>query len=98
MHVTSQVLIEFRNVATRPKSGNGAGLPITDAEAHAAAFEARFPLLAETPDIFSTWKPEFGIRLAPSDWNHGHGMPGKNTEEDLFSGAEVPRGLSMRLV
>jgi predicted nucleic-acid-binding protein len=32
LHITLQVLIEFRNVATRPKSANGAGLPILDAE------------------------------------------------------------------
>jgi predicted nucleic acid-binding protein len=56
LHITPQVLIEFRNVATRPKSANGAGLPIADAEAHASAFEARFPLLAETPDIYPAWK------------------------------------------
>ena len=32
LHVTAQVLIEFRNVATRPKAMNGAGLPIVDVE------------------------------------------------------------------
>jgi predicted nucleic acid-binding protein len=56
LHVTPQVLIEFRNVATRPKTMNGAGLPVADTEAHAAAFEARFPLLADTPDIYPAWK------------------------------------------
>ena len=56
LHITPQVLIEFRNVATRPKTANGAGLPIVDAEAHAATFEASFPLLADTPDIYPAWK------------------------------------------
>ena len=56
LHVTPQVLVEFRNVATRPKAVNGAGLPIVDAEAHAATFEAKFPLLTEVPDIHPTWK------------------------------------------
>lgn len=56
LHMTPQVLIEFRNVATRPKAANGAGLPIADAEAHAVAFESRFPLLADTPDIYPAWK------------------------------------------
>ncbi len=56
LHVTPQVLIEFRNVATRPVSVNGAGLSIVEAEAHASAFESRFPLLAETPAIFTNWK------------------------------------------
>ena len=56
LHITPQVLIEFRNVATRPKSANGAELPIADAESHAGAFEGKFPLLADTPDIYSAWK------------------------------------------
>src|SRR5947208_15916956 len=56
LHITPQVLIEFRNVATRPKTANGAGLPIVDAEAHAATFEAGFPLLPDTPDIYPAWK------------------------------------------
>jgi predicted nucleic acid-binding protein len=56
LHVTPQVLIEFRNVATRPKSAIGAGLPVADAETHAGIFEAQFPLLTETPDIYPTWK------------------------------------------
>jgi predicted nucleic acid-binding protein len=60
LHVTPQVLIEFRNVATRPKALNGAGLAIVDAEAHAATFEARFPLLPETLDIYPAWKALVG--------------------------------------
>ncbi|HUE17639.1 MAG TPA: PIN domain-containing protein [Planctomycetaceae bacterium] len=56
LHITPQVLIEFRNVATRPRAANGAGLPIADAEAHAVAFESRFLLLADTPDIYPGWK------------------------------------------
>ena len=56
LHLTPQVLIEFRNVATRPKTANGAGLSIADAETHAGTFEAHFPLLVETPDIYPAWK------------------------------------------
>jgi predicted nucleic acid-binding protein len=52
LHVTPQVLVEFRNVATRPVAVNGLGLPPADAEALTAMFEARFPLLAEAPDIY----------------------------------------------
>ena len=33
LHVTPQVLIEFRNVATRPVAVNGLGLSTVDAEA-----------------------------------------------------------------
>jgi predicted nucleic acid-binding protein len=56
LHITPQVLVEFRNVATRPKAVNGAGLPIVDAEAHAATFESKFPLLADTADVYPAWK------------------------------------------
>ena len=56
LHLTPQVLVEFRNVATRPIAVNGLGLSTVDAEAQAATFEARFPLLAETPDIYPAWK------------------------------------------
>ena len=60
LHITPQVLIEFRNVATRPISVNGAGLSIADAMKHAVMFEARFGLLAETPEIFVAWKALVG--------------------------------------
>jgi predicted nucleic acid-binding protein len=60
LKITPQVLVELRNVATRPKAANGAGLPIPDAEAYAARFEATFPLLTETPDIFPAWKALVG--------------------------------------
>ena len=56
LHLTPQVLVEFRNVATRPKNLNGLGLSPTDAEQQATGFELAFPLLVETPDIFPAWK------------------------------------------
>ena len=56
LHVTPQNLIEFRNVATRPVALNGLGLTPADAQAKAARFEAAFPLLVETPDIYLSWK------------------------------------------
>jgi hypothetical protein len=52
LHVTPQVMIEFRNVATRPVT--------VDTEAQAATFAARFPLLAETPDVYPAWKALVG--------------------------------------
>lgn len=60
LHVTPQNLVEFRNLATRPKAVNGLGLSAVDAEAKAAVFEATFPLLAETPDIYPAWKALVG--------------------------------------
>jgi predicted nucleic acid-binding protein len=56
LHVTPQVLVEFRSVATRPAAQNGLGLSAIDAEAQATGFEGAFPLLPETPDIFPAWK------------------------------------------
>ncbi len=56
LNITPQVLIEFRNVATRPKKMNGVGLSIEETEGHAATFEARFPFLAETAEVFPAWK------------------------------------------
>src|ERR1700723_3092693 len=60
LHIAPQILVEFRNVATRAKTMNGAGLSIAEAEAHAGTFEASFPLLAETPDIYPAWKALVG--------------------------------------
>ena len=60
LYVTPQVMVEFRNVATRPVAVNGLGLSAVDTEALATTFEARFPLLAETPDIYPAWKALVG--------------------------------------
>ena len=54
--VTPQVMIEFRNVATRPTAVNGLGLSAADARTEAAAFQVMFPLLPETPDIYPAWQ------------------------------------------
>ena len=56
LHITAQNMIEFRNVATRPKSLNGLGLSIAEADAKTAVFEATFTLLVETSDIYPKWK------------------------------------------
>jgi predicted nucleic acid-binding protein len=56
IHITAQNLIEFRNIATRPLVVNGLGLSVAETEAKTAAFEAAFPLLPETPDVFPAWK------------------------------------------
>lgn len=56
LHVTAQNLLEFRNFATRPIAANGLGLVPVVAAAIAAAFEAAFPLLEETPAIYPAWR------------------------------------------
>ena len=60
LQITPQNLIEFRNAGTRPKAVNGLGLTAAEAEAKASAFEAAFPLLAETPDVYPAWKALVG--------------------------------------
>ncbi len=60
LQVTPQNFVEFRNMATRPKTANGLGLSAAGAEAKAAVFEATFPLLADTPDIYPAWKAIVG--------------------------------------
>jgi predicted nucleic acid-binding protein len=60
LHISPQNLVEFRNMATRAKAANGLGLSAAGAEAKAAAFEATFPLLPETPAIFPAWKAMVG--------------------------------------
>jgi predicted nucleic acid-binding protein len=56
LHLTPQILIEFRNVSTRPLKDNGLGLSTVAAEADAAKFEATLPLLPDSADIFPQWE------------------------------------------
>jgi predicted nucleic acid-binding protein len=56
LHSTPQVFVEFRNAPMRPVSVNGLGLTAAEADALAATYESRFPLLPETPDVYPAWK------------------------------------------
>jgi predicted nucleic acid-binding protein len=60
VNLTAQILVEFRSVATRPIAANGLGLSPLVAETQAGTFEARFPLLPDTPDIYAAWKAIVG--------------------------------------
>jgi len=53
--ITSQIIIEFRAVATRPTSANGLGFSLPDTKSEIDGFLASFPLLPETPAIFPAW-------------------------------------------
>ena len=55
LHLTPQVMIEFRNVATRPTGVNGLGLSTANVETLTAGFEAKFLLLPDTRDIYPAW-------------------------------------------
>lgn len=56
LRTTPQNFVEFRSVATRSTAVNGLGFPPAVVEAKATIFEATFPLLPETPDIYPAWK------------------------------------------
>ena len=56
LHVTAQNLVEFRSFATRPIAVNGLGMTAAQASAVAAAFEATFPMLDETPAVYPAWR------------------------------------------
>jgi predicted nucleic acid-binding protein len=55
LHITSQNLVEFWAVATRPASNNGLGLSIEEALAEMAGFKRFFTLLPEQP-LQSEWE------------------------------------------
>lgn len=60
LHITPQNLVEFRNMATRPKAANGLGLSAVEVAGKAVVFEATFSLLPETPNIYPAWKALVG--------------------------------------
>lgn len=53
--ITSQVLVEFWVVATRPSNVNGLGWTPQETREKINQFIAQFILLEETPDIFLNW-------------------------------------------
>ena len=54
--LTPQVLVEFRNVATRPTANNGLGYSPAQTDNLITTFEASFSLLPETSAIYPAWK------------------------------------------
>ena len=56
LYLAPQNLVEFRGSATRPLDVNGLGLSSDQAQFQSAEFEAMFPLLLETPEIYPAWK------------------------------------------
>jgi predicted nucleic acid-binding protein len=53
--ITAQVLIEFWVVATRPVAVNGLGWSVEQTSHKIQQLLAQFPLLEETPQIFTNW-------------------------------------------
>jgi predicted nucleic acid-binding protein len=54
--ITAQNVIEFWNAATRPLARNGFGLTPAQADQEMTRLEAFFPLLPDTPAIYSEWR------------------------------------------
>lgn len=53
---TSQNLVEFWNVATRPAAKNGFGLSLAEADALLKLIEQVFPRLPDTDAIYPNWR------------------------------------------
>ena len=53
--ITSQNLIEFWAVATRPTEANGLGWTRERTASEVAALRQRFPLLPDSPVVFDEW-------------------------------------------
>jgi len=56
VYVCPQNLTEFWSVATRPTSANGFGLTPARTAEEIDRIEGMFPLLEETPEIYSQWR------------------------------------------
>jgi predicted nucleic acid-binding protein len=55
IYLTAQNLIEFWAVATRPVEANGLGWTSDRTAKEVADLQARFPLLQDSPEIFTRW-------------------------------------------
>lgn len=54
--LTPQNLVEFWNVATRPKERNGVGLTPAQADQETQRLERLFPVLLDRPEIHGVWR------------------------------------------
>ena len=55
VHATPQNFVEFWNVATRPIERNGFGLVPATADRLLRLVERLFPLLPDSPDVYTEW-------------------------------------------
>ena len=56
LHATPQNFVEFWNVATRPVERNGFGLAPARADRRLRLMERLFPLLPDSPAVYSAWR------------------------------------------
>ena len=56
MYITPQNIIEFWNVATRPKEKNGLGYSLIATQSEVTRLKSLFPLLLDTSKVFTQWE------------------------------------------
>ena len=56
LYLTSQNLIEFWSVATRPVDSNGLGMSVQWAAAQLTRMKTFFLVLADSPEVFREWE------------------------------------------
>lgn len=54
--ITAQNLVEFWNVATRPKDKNGLGFSVANVQNEVAKHQAAFTFLPDAPAVFGQWE------------------------------------------
>jgi predicted nucleic acid-binding protein len=82
--VVPQVLYEFWAVAARPTAVNGLGLPVVAADAELTRLLSIFPILYDTPTLFSEWR-----RLVTA-----HQVSGRNAHDARLVAAMAVHGLT----
>lgn len=81
--LTAQVIIEFWAVATRPHSSNGFAWSAQRAHEEVTDLLTLFPLLPETPAIFSEWLELVGK----------HGVSGKQVHDARLAATAKAHGI-----
>jgi predicted nucleic acid-binding protein len=56
LHITSQNIIEFWNVLTRPTEKNGFGMSPAEADTETTQLETFFSFLPDTSNIYKRWR------------------------------------------
>ena len=60
LYITPQIVIEFRNVATRPVADRGLGQTAAWAQMQTTGMKAMFDFLPDEPEIFEEWEKLVG--------------------------------------
>jgi predicted nucleic acid-binding protein len=82
--IVPQNLYEFWAVATRPVTANGLGFTLAQADAELTRLGGLYPMLPETPAIFSEWRRLVAV----------NNVQGKNTHDARVVAAMLVHGLT----